>query len=87
MLRHRERGIILLIYIDDVCIAARALHQVQWFKDEFRKVFKIKDLGEIKKILSIRITRNRKKRTLRMDQSHYLSEVLDELNISADKHN
>ncbi len=86
MLRHKERGIILLVYVDDICVAAKALSQVQWFKDEFQKAFKIKDLGEMKKILGIRITRNRKKRTLRMDQSHYLSEFLDELHMSTDKH-
>ena len=86
MLRHKEKDIILLIYVDDVCIAAKTLQQVQWFKDEFGKIFKVKDLGEIKRILSIRITRDRKRRTLRIDQTHYLSEVLDDLHISADKH-
>lgn len=86
MLRYKERGIILLVYVDDICVAAKALSQVQWFKNEFQKAFKIKDLGEMKKILGIRITRNRKKRTLRMDQSHYLSEFLDELDMSTDKH-
>ena len=75
MLRHKERGIYLLIYVDDIAVAARTLDQVQWFKGEFSKVFKVKDLGEMKKILGIRITRNRRKRTLRMDQSHYLSEL------------
>ena len=40
----------------------------------------------MKKILDIRITRNRKKRILRINQSHYLSEFFNELNISTDKY-
>ena len=86
MLRYKEKDIILLVYVDNVYIAAKTLQQVQWFKDEFRKIFKVKDLGEIKRILGIRITRDRKRRTLRIDQTYYLSEVLDDLHISADKH-
>lgn len=86
MLRHPTRNITLLIYVDDICIAARSIDQVKWFKNEFQKVFKVKDLGEMKKILGIRVTRDRKNRTLRMNQTHYLTEVLDRLHMSADKH-
>ena len=40
----------------------------------------------MKRILDVRITRDRKKHTLRMNQTHYLSEVLDDLHMIADKH-
>ena len=40
----------------------------------------------MKRILSIRITRDRKRRILRIDQIYYLSEVLDDLYISIDKY-
>lgn len=56
-LRHQERGILLLLYVDDVGLAARS---VDWFKKRFGKVFKIKFLGEMKKILGIKITRDRR---------------------------
>ena len=86
LLRHPTRNIVLLVYVDDVGIGARSLDQVEWFKKEFGKVFKIKDLGEMRKILGIRITRDRKNRLLRMDQTHYLTEVLDELGMKAERH-
>ena len=86
LLMHYGRGIMLLIYVDDISIASKELSQIQWFKDEFMKVFKVKDLGEIKKILGINITRDRTKRTLRMDQSHYLKEILERLHMKPDKH-
>lgn len=37
----------------------------------------------MKKILGIGITRNRTNRTIRMDQTHYLAEALDDLKMSA----
>ena len=40
----------------------------------------------MKKILDIKITRNRRKRTFRINQSHYLFELLDELHMIIDKH-
>ena len=62
-----ERGILLLVYVNDICVAADLIIQVNWFKSSFKKLFKVKDLGEIEKILSVKITRNRSKRTIRMD--------------------
>ncbi len=41
----------------------------------------------MKKILDIRITRDRKNKTLRINQLHYLSEMLDKLHMLASKHN
>jgi len=87
LLFHPVRRILLLLYVDDIGVAAQTMENVNWFKNEFQKVFKVKDLGEMKKILGIRITRDRKNRTLRMDQSHYLNEVLDRLHMPASKHN
>ena len=40
----------------------------------------------MKKIHDIEITRDRKRRTIRINQSHYLSEIFDELHMIADKH-
>ena len=49
-------------------------------------MFKIENLKKIKKILDIKITRNRKKHTLRINQNHYLNEMFDEFHINTDKH-
>ena len=40
----------------------------------------------MKKILDIKITRDRKRRTIRLNQTHYLSEMLNELHMNIDKH-
>ena len=76
-----ERGILLLVYVNDICVAANLIIQVNWFKSSFKKLFKVKDLGEIEKILRVKITRNRSKRIIRMDQTSYLKIVLERIEI------
>ena len=80
-----ERGIILLVYVDDFGIAAPKKADVDWFKAEFGKIFKLKDLGEINEILGVRITRNRRERTLVMSQGHYIKATLDLHGITKEK--
>jgi hypothetical protein len=53
--------------MDNILIGAKQLKSVKWFKDIFRKRYKIKDLGEVTKILRVRVIRNRKNKTLIID--------------------
>ena len=59
---------------------------MNWFKSSFKKLFKVKDLGEMEKILSVKITRNRSKRTIRIDQTSYLKIVLERIDMEYNKH-
>ena len=45
-------------------------------KARLMKRFKIKDLGDIKQVLGIRVSRDRSQHTLKLDQEQYLSRVL-----------
>ena len=72
---HPIKKLIVLVYVDDMAIAAPIKIAVEWFKQQLSMLFKIKDLGEIKKIFGIRITRDRVNRTLTMDQAQYMEEV------------
>jgi hypothetical protein len=85
LLTHSEKKLILLVYVDDILLACKSLEQISWFKVAFGRFFKIKDLGEIQKVLGIRVARDRIKGTLRLDQTHYVKEVLDRLNMTKDK--
>ncbi len=86
LLIHRSKEIMLLLYVDDIVIICKSLSNIKWFKHEFQCVFKVKNLREMKKILDIQITCNRKTRILRMNQTHYLHDVLERLNMKQDKH-
>jgi len=82
---HPDKKLIILVYVDDVSMAApKGTDSIAWFKEEFGKIFKIKDLGEAQKILGVKVTRDRAKGTLRLDQTHYVNEVLGDLQMAKD---
>jgi hypothetical protein len=78
----KERGIMLLVYVDDIVAASRDAVQIEWFYDQLSSRFNTKNLGEISKILGIRIIRDRKSRTLIMDQEEYLDAMLNKFGIT-----
>ena len=78
---HPDKGIILLVYVDDIAAAAKDNSSLSWFYDNFRQRFNTKDLGEISKIIGMRVTRNRPKRELFIDQEQYLETVLHRLGL------
>jgi hypothetical protein len=49
------KGLIIGTWIDDLIITGRNLSDIKKFKTEFGKIFKIKNLEKLKKILSIKI--------------------------------
>ena len=73
---HVERGIRLLLYVDDIAAAAESMDQLNWFFKVLNQRFHAVNLEEIKKILGIRVTRDRKNRILELDQEQYLDKVL-----------
>jgi hypothetical protein len=78
----KERGIMLLVYVDDIVVASRDAVQIEWFYDQLSSRFNTKNLGEISKILGIRIIRDRKSCTLTMDQEEYLDAMLNKFGIT-----
>ena len=83
---HTKRGIILLLYVDDIAAAAKKTSNIDWFYSKLSSRFNAKDLGGISKILGIRVTRNRKTRELFIDQEHYLRTVLDRFRFKEPPH-
>ena len=73
---HHERRLIIGLHVDDIPIAGPHITDVIWFKKAIAQKYKIKGLGEIKKIVGIRVIRDRPNRTLHLDQEVYLEKVL-----------
>ena len=73
---HDKKSITLLIYVDDIAVAAPTKSKIIWFHNKMLERFRTKDLGEISKILSIRITRDRLNKTIYLDQEQYLQLVM-----------
>src|SRR5438045_3146716 len=59
---HAKRGIMLLLYVDDIAAASKHGPELDWFYSQLSTRFNTKDLGEIQKILGVRFTQNRRYR-------------------------
>ena len=77
MIRH-----ICCLYVDDILIAAKNKTHVQKLKAQLKKEFDMKDLGEAKKILSMKITRDRSSCRLWLFQENYVLKVLERFNMA-----
>ena len=71
------RSIILMLYVDDMLIASANMQDIRELKEELSKSFSMKDLGAAKRILGMKISRDRKKKTLNLSQQEYIEKVLE----------
>ena len=69
--------IILLLYVDDMLVAGSNMQDINVLKNKLTNSFAMKDLGAAKKILGMRITRDRKNCKLTLSQGEYIQKVLD----------
>ena len=51
--------IYLLLYVDDMLIASKSHTEIEKLKSQLNREFEMKDLGEVKKILCMEISRDR----------------------------
>lgn len=80
------RKLYLLVYVDDIAAASDNIKQIDWFYRALSARFHAKNLGEIGKLLGVRITRDRKNKTIYLDQEQYLDKVLCQFGVSKAKH-
>ncbi|GJW65930.1 retrovirus-related pol polyprotein from transposon TNT 1-94 [Tanacetum coccineum] len=75
----------LVLYVDDMLIAAPNKDQIRELKDQLSNEFDMKDLGAAKRILGMEIRRDRKMGKLTLSQTDYISKVLKKFNMSSCK--
>jgi len=75
----------LLLYVDDTLIVARNKTHMQKLKAQLKKEFDMKDLGEAKKILGMKITRDRGSSRLWLSQKNYILNVLERFNMAEER--
>lgn len=69
--------VIVPVFVDDVTILSKSTERVKWIKSVLGKAFKVHDLGPISFLLGIKIVRDRKNRTMHLDQSQYIIDLLE----------
>ena len=71
----------LLLYVDDMLIAAKDMREIRKVKAQLSKEFEMKDLGAAKKILGMEILRDRDTCKLYLSQKRYIEKVLYRFNM------
>jgi hypothetical protein len=77
--------IILLLYVDDMLVAGSNMQDINVLKKKLANSFAMKDLGAAKKILGMRITRDRKNHKLTLSQGEYIEKVLERFRMQNEK--
>ncbi|KAG8485491.1 hypothetical protein CXB51_021304 [Gossypium anomalum] len=75
----------LLLYVDDMLIAAKDKGEIRKVKAQLSEEFEMKDLGPAKKILGIEILRDRKTSKLYLSQKGYIEKLLCRFNMRSAK--
>ena len=73
--------LIMLVYVDDIVLFG-ALDDIQAFKMQIAMCYKVTDLREVSHFLGLHITCNRSKKTLTIDQMHYIQRMLTRFDMS-----
>lgn len=69
--------IFVAVYVDDILIFTNNKEAKKSLKIDLMHKFKMRDIGEVSSILGMNVERDRQKGILTIDQSHYISEVLE----------
>ncbi|KAJ4721050.1 Retrovirus-related Pol polyprotein from transposon TNT 1-94 [Melia azedarach] len=77
--------IYLVLYVNDMLIAAENKSDVQKLKDLLSVEFEMKDLGAARKILGMEIYRDRSKKKLFLSQKGYIQKILSRFGMSTAK--
>jgi hypothetical protein len=73
-----DKFAIVVIYVDDTLIIAPKLETVKQIKEEIGKRWKMEDGGDVSHFLGIKISRDRKARTMDLEQTSYVKQLLEE---------
>jgi hypothetical protein len=71
-----DRKLIIGLYVDDMLILSKNSEVINTVIAALRKRWKVKDLGEVRDILGLRVTRDRKRRLLYIDQAGYIDQMV-----------
>jgi hypothetical protein len=77
--------IIFLLHVNDMIVVGSNMDDINVLKKKLANSFAMKDLGVAKKILGMRITRDRKNHKLTLSRGEYIEKVLDRFRMQNEK--
>ena len=72
----------MVLYFDDIFLAANDLDIIHETKKFIAKNFEIKDMGEASHVIGIKIFRDKLRGLLRLSQKAYIKKVLEKFNMN-----
>ena len=66
---------VMAVYVDDIITLSKDMKSVNEIKCELKKVFEIKELGEMKYCLGLEVNRDRNKRMISLNQHGYVKKL------------
>ena len=80
--QHKSGRIALLVYVDDLLIAAPSLDGVSYVKQRIQAAFDTHDLGEAAAFLGMSIQRDRASRTIKLAQTSMVRELVEKYGLA-----
>jgi hypothetical protein len=74
---YKKKNAYLLLYVDDVLIAAAQMAFIDGIKNASKQKWKWSDIGAATYILKLKLDRHRSSRTISLSQEGYIQRVLD----------
>ena len=79
--KSKDGQIILAIHVDDILALANTPELMAQMKKEIQDKFPVKDIGEVKQLLGLEVSRNRAERQATISQSGYIKSILTRFNL------
>lgn len=76
LFRHKETGILVCLYVDDLLIAARTVEAIHRVRDQLRAIFELKEIGEVRRFLGFDVIRDRAAKKIYISQASYIKALL-----------
>jgi hypothetical protein len=76
LFKHEKLGALLILYVDDLLIAAPTVNDIYEIRDAIEKFFKLKNMGPAKRFLGYEILRDRDNRQIYLSQEGFARKIL-----------
>ncbi|KAL2137530.1 hypothetical protein VTI28DRAFT_9215 [Corynascus sepedonium] len=81
LFRHKQTGALVVLYVDDLLIAAINAGIINGIRDRLRAIYDLKELGEVRRFLGFDVVRDRAARKIFISQASYIKALLKKVDM------
>lgn len=81
LFRHKKTGALVVLYVDDLLVAARTMGIINAICDQLRGVYDLKEIGEVQRFLGFDVIRDRANRKFYISQASYIKTLLQKVDM------